>query len=214
MPTPASTSSPNASVPKLAKLNSVACSMPERGSRKTQLLEWTVGGRSDWFEASGVGQKRPGMTQPVYGRITSGFGMRMHPLLGYSRFHQGVDFGARHGSPIYAVSEGVVSMAGRHGGHGNFIKLDHGGGMATSYSHLSRYAVSSGQRVAQGQVIGYVGSTGMSTGPHLHFQVYKRGGVVNPRNVTFAQSSLLTGNELASFRSRLKGLLAIPVTGQ
>lgn len=186
----------------------------ERGSRKTQLLEWTVDGRSDWFEASGVGQKRPGMTQPVYGRITSGFGMRFHPLLGYSRFHQGVDFGARHGSPIYAVSDGYVSMAGRRGGNGNFIKLEHSGGMATSYSHLSRYAVSSGQRVAQGQVIGYVGSTGLSTGPHLHFQVYRRGAVVNPRNVTFAQSSLLTGNELSSFRARLKGLLAIPVTGQ
>lgn len=186
----------------------------DRGSRKTQLLQWTVGGKTEWFEASGVGQKRAGMTQPVYGRMTSGFGMRRHPLLGYSRFHQGVDFGAGHGSPIYAVSSGVVRYAGRYGGYGNHIRLDHGGGMVTSYSHLSRYAIAPGARVAQGQVIGYVGSTGLSTGPHLHFEVYRAGRAVNPRGVAFASTSLLDGKELAQFRTRLREMLAVRVSAR
>ncbi len=186
----------------------------ERGSRKTQLLQWTVGGQTQWFEASGVGQRRAGMGQPVYGRVTSGFGMRRHPLLGYSRFHQGIDFGAGYGSPVYAVSPGVIRYAARYGGYGNHIRIDHGGGMVTSYSHLSRYAIAPGTRVAQGQVIGYVGSTGMSTGPHLHFEVYRSGRPVNPRGVVFASTSLLEGSELAAFRAKLRQMQAVPVSAR
>jgi murein DD-endopeptidase MepM/ murein hydrolase activator NlpD len=100
--------------------------------------------------------------------------------------HSGVDFGAAWGSPIFAVSEGIVAFAGRHGGHGNYVKLDHGGGLGTGYGHMSRIAVSSGQHVQAGQVIGYVGSTGLSTGPHLHYEVYQSGRTVNPLSVSFA----------------------------
>ncbi len=183
----------------------------DQGRRRLQLLKWNVGGRIEWYDAAGVGEKRAGLTRPVAGRQTSGFGMRLHPLLGYNRFHRGIDFGAGHGSPIYAVSDGRVAMAGRAGGHGNHIRLVHGGNMATGYSHLSRFAVRAGQMVRQGQVIGYVGSTGMSTGPHLHFEVYRGGAPVNPKSVNFVSTSLLSGNELKAFRAKLAGLLATPL---
>lgn len=185
-----------------------------RGSKRMQLLQWNVEGRTEWYEASGVGERRGGMVQPVaYARVSSGFGMRFHPLLGYTRFHRGVDFAAPYGAPIRAVSDGLVALAGRAGGYGNQVRLSHGNAFGTSYSHMSRIAVSPGQRVQQGQVIGYVGSTGLSTGPHLHFEVYRNGQVVNPSGVNFASTSLLSGNELAQFRSKLSSLLSLPVTG-
>jgi murein DD-endopeptidase MepM/ murein hydrolase activator NlpD len=186
----------------------------ERAGRRTQLLQWTIGGRTEWFEASGVGQRRGGMSQPIEnGRITSGFGMRFHPILGYSRFHRGIDFGAVYGTPIRAVTDGIVAFAGRNGGYGNHIRLNHSGGLGSSYSHMSRFAVGAGARVLQGQVIGYVGSTGMSTGPHLHFEVYRGGQPVSPRSVTFESSSLLSGRELEAFKSRIAAMQAIPLTG-
>jgi murein DD-endopeptidase MepM/ murein hydrolase activator NlpD len=186
-----------------------------RGNRSTELLQWTIGGRTEWFEASGVGQKRGGMTSPVAGaRVTSGFGRRFHPILGYSRMHMGVDFGAASGTPIRAVTDGLVSFAGRSGGYGNQIRLSHGANFASSYSHLSRFAIRPGERVLQGEVIGYVGTTGLSTGPHLHFEVYRNGRAVNPQGVTFESSSLLSGAELKAFRDRLSGLKSIPVSGQ
>lgn len=186
-----------------------------RGARKTQLLQWTVGGRSDWYEASGVGQTRGGgFAQPVaYARVSSGFGMRFHPLLGYTRLHRGVDFAAPYGAPIRAVSDGYVSNAGWAGGYGNQVRISHGGTLGSSYSHMSRIAVSAGTRVLQGQVIGYVGSTGLSTGPHLHFEVYRSGQVINPAGVSFASTSLLSGQDLARFRARLGELLRLPVSG-
>lgn len=186
-----------------------------RGSRKTQLLQWNIGGHTEWYEASGVGQSRGGgFAQPVaYARVSSGFGMRFHPLLGYTRLHRGVDYAAPYGAPIRAVSDGYVALAGRAGGYGNQVRISHSSGLGTSYSHMSRIAVSPGTRVLQGQVIGYVGSTGLSTGPHLHFEVVRAGQVVNPRSVSFASTSLLSGNELAKFRARLSGLLDLPVNG-
>src|SRR5690606_1319740 len=115
-----------------------------------------------FFEASGMGrQTTASQFAPVAGRITSHFGMRRHPILGYTRMHGGVDFGARWGSPIFAATSGVVSYAGRHGGHGNYVRLEHGNGLGTGYAHMSRIAVSPGARVEAGQVIGYVGSTGL-----------------------------------------------------
>lgn len=180
-----------------------------RGKDKLQMIEWTVNGRTEWFDAGGVGKTRAGMVRPVqYARVSSGFGMRIHPLLRYSRFHRGMDYAAAHGTPIMAVTDGVVAFAGRSGGYGNFVRLSHAGGMGSGYGHMSRIAVGAGQRVAAGQVIGYVGSTGLSTGPHLHFEVYRNGRAVNPAGVTFASSSLLNGDELARFRARLSSVLA------
>ncbi len=180
-----------------------------QGKRKVQLLKWTSAGRAQWFEASGVGQRRGMLQAPVSGRQTSGFGMRVHPLLGYNRFHKGLDFGAAHGAPIVAATDGVVSFAGWNGGYGNFVKLSHAGGLGTGYGHMSRIAVRPGARVSQGQVIGYVGSTGMSTGPHLHYEVYKNGVAINPRSISFTTTQQLAGAELARFRSTLSRLMAV-----
>ncbi|WP_129792017.1 M23 family metallopeptidase [Sphingosinicella sp. CPCC 101087] len=179
--------------------------------RDLQLMQWTSDGRSQWFEASGVGRESGTFQQPVPGRITSNYGLRMHPILRYSRMHRGIDFRASHGTPILAAADGRVTRAGWAGGYGRQVRLDHPGGIATSYSHMSRIAVSSGTRVRRGQVIGYVGSTGLSTGPHLHYEMYRNGRHVNPRSVRFTSRAQLSGSELASFRSRLRGLLTTPV---
>ncbi len=112
--------------------------------------------------------------------ITSGFGYRMHPILGYQRFHAGVDFGADYGSPILAADRGVVIFAGWYGGYGNAVILDHGNGITTMYAHAQQLYVSEGQTVERGKAIAATGSTGLSTGPHLHFEVRKDGEPVDP----------------------------------
>jgi murein DD-endopeptidase MepM/ murein hydrolase activator NlpD len=151
---------------------------------------------------------------PVDGaRLTSGFGRRRHPILGYARAHQGVDFGAGHGTPILAAGDGVVSRAGRWGGYGNWLQIRHSGGWDTGYAHVSRFAkgVRPGSRVRQGQVVAYVGSTGMSTGPHLHYEVWHKGRRVNPVGAKVPQGTVLAGAELARFRAekaRIERLLS------
>ena len=117
---------------------------------------------------------------PVNGPITSPFGYRNDPVLGGNRLHAGVDIAASQGTPIKAAGDGVVKMAGVNGGYGNWTLIDHGGGLATGYGHQSRIAVSIGQHVSTGEVIGYVGSTGASTGPHLHWEVRVNGNPVDP----------------------------------
>ncbi len=173
------------------------------------MLNWTTGGRSEWYEASGVGERRGVLSAPVNGRISSGYGMRRHPILGYMRMHAGVDFAAPYGSPIYAASDGIISYAGRHGGHGNYVRIEHGGGIGTGYAHMSRIAASPGQHVRRGQVIGYVGSSGLSTGPHLHYELYRNGATVNPMSVTFTTTAQLEGHDLVAFRARLAQLKAL-----
>lgn len=171
------------------------------------MIEWTVGGRDGWYDADAVGQARAaGLAMPVAGRLTSGFGMRLHPILGYSRMHQGLDLAAPWGVPIRAAANGTVSFAGWHGGHGNMVQLAHGGGTGTGYAHMSRIAVSPGEQVTQGQVIGFVGSTGQSTGSHLHFEAYRGGIPVDPRSMSFAVAPLLDGAQLAAFRARLTAI--------
>ncbi len=175
---------------------------------QAQLLRW--GNDGQFYEASGMGQQRTGLIMPVIGgHITSGFGLRRHPILGYSRLHAGIDFGAAYGSPIYAVSDGTVSFAGWHGGHGNYVKLEHGGGFGTGYGHMSRIAVSPGSHVRAGQVIGYVGSTGLSTGPHLHYELYRSGAPVNPMTVSFTATSQVDPHELAAYKARLAQVKAV-----
>ena len=187
----------------------VYAGLDRSGKPKAQMLQWTSGGKAQWFEASGVGETRGEMAQPVNGHISSGFGMRRHPILGYTRMHAGVDFSAAYGSPIYAASDGVVVYSGRKGGNGNFVKISHGGNIATGYSHMSRIAVSSGTRVRRGQIIGYVGSTGLSTGPHLHYSLFRGGRLINPLSVRFTTRALLSGNDLRQFKARLARLKAV-----
>ena len=184
----------------------------ERGGRPlAQLVRW--GSANDdsggqFYDASGSNSsgetsQRARTFAPVNGRMTSGYGMRRHPILGYARMHAGIDFGAAWGSPIFAVSDGVVSYAGRHGGHGNYVRLEHGGGLGTGYGHMSRIAASPGMRVRAGQVIGYVGSTGMSTGPHLHYEVYRGGATINPLSVSFTVKTQIDTKQRDALKARL-----------
>nr|WP_325065330.1 peptidoglycan DD-metalloendopeptidase family protein [Qipengyuania gaetbuli] len=180
----------------------------ERGSRTPiQLMRWGKDGQ--FYEASGVGEERGGLVAPVPGRMSSSFGMRRHPILGYRRMHSGVDFKAGHGTPIVAVTDGQVTGAGRMGGCGNAVRLRHAGGIDTRYCHMSRIAVNRGQSVRRGQVIGYVGSTGLSTGAHLHYEMYRSGRAVNPASVKFVTRAQLSGAELQRFRETLRRIKTV-----
>lgn len=139
-------------------------------------IEGIINARSGGY----TGAKPGRLSRPVSGRLTSPFGMRRHPILRSTRMHQGQDFGAPHGTTIRAAADGVIISASRNRGYGNVIIIDHGGGMTTVYAHCSSFIVRSG-RVKRGQPIARVGSTGLSTGPHLHFEVRINGRAVNPR---------------------------------
>lgn len=174
-------------------------------------LQDALGGapRQDWSSSVVIGSGGGGLLAPVNGRVTSPYGLRRHPVLGYTRMHAGIDFGAAWGSPIFAVAPGVVAYAGRHGGHGNYVRLEHGG-FGTGYGHMSRIAVAPGSKVAAGQVIGYVGSTGLSTGPHLHYEVYQGGRTVNPAGFRFSGrvQVVKAQGETPQHQGALKALLA------
>ena len=174
----------------------------ERGSRGgVNLMRW--GSEGDFYDADGTGEEKGGLVAPVPGRMSSSYGMRRHPVLGYRRMHSGVDFKARHGTPIVAVTDGRVTGAGRMGGCGNAVRIRHNNGIDTRYCHMSRIAVNRGASVRRGQVIGYVGSTGLSTGPHLHYEMYRGGKAVNPASVSFVTRKQLSGAELERFRSAM-----------
>jgi murein DD-endopeptidase MepM/ murein hydrolase activator NlpD len=171
-------------------------------------------GDVQYFDEAGKNIKGFLLRTPVDGaRITSLFGMRRHPVLGYTRAHQGVDFGAGTGTPILAAGDGVVKEAGRKGGYGNWLKIGHGGGWDTGYGHISRYAkgIRPGVHVKQGEVVAYVGATGLATGPHLHYEVWLDGQRVNPIGAKVPQGTVLGGTELAQFnaqKAHVDGLLA------
>lgn len=181
------------------------------GRRDIRLMRW--GPRGEFFRESGEAARQGLMRTPVDGaRLSSGFGMRLHPILGFSRLHRGVDFAAPTGTPVLASAAGRVVRAGWGGGYGNMIDVDHGRGIVTRYAHLSRMDVKVGQTVSQGQRIGAVGSTGMSTGPHLHYEVIRNGEPIDPRsNRLLVQGPLLVGQDLARFRSEMERLLATRV---
>jgi murein DD-endopeptidase MepM/ murein hydrolase activator NlpD len=184
-----------------------------QGKSKTQLVRWEQAGKTQWLDGTGRGEQRGSASMPVFGRLTSSYGMRRHPVLGYARMHKGLDLAAPQGTPIRAAMDGVVASAGRAGGYGNFVKLMHSAGLATGYGHMSRIAVRAGARVSRGQVIGYVGSTGISTGPHLHYEVWRNGVAINPGRVSFSSVQQLAGADLREFKARLNRLLSVPVGG-
>jgi murein DD-endopeptidase MepM/ murein hydrolase activator NlpD len=179
-----------------------------------ELLKWTDGKSTIWVNADGVGgETSSAMRLPVSGRVTSGFGERFHPILGYMRFHKGVDLGAAAGTPIVAAAAGRVVDAGWHGGYGRQVQIAHAGGIETRYGHMSRMVAYAGELVRQGQVIGYVGSSGLSTGPHLHFEVTKNGRPVNPMSVKLgAAPGQLEGAKLHQFQNELRSLLLAPAS--
>ena len=176
-----------------------------------RLMQWEQGGKRQWFEAAGVGRTSGTLQRPVPGTVSSNFGLRRHPILGYTRMHKGMDFRAGYGTPILAVTDGRIAAAGWAGGYGRQVRISHSGGLMTSYSHMSRIIARPGAFVRQGQVIGYVGSTGLSTGPHLHYEAYLNGRAINPNAAKFATRALLSGPELAAFKGKLRNLLAVPV---
>jgi murein DD-endopeptidase MepM/ murein hydrolase activator NlpD len=157
----------------------------------------------DYFDDQGRSVRRALLRTPVAAaRVTSGFGMRMHPLLGYSKMHKGVDFGAPTGTPIFAAGSGTIEDIGFKNGYGRYIKIKHNGTMATAYAHMSRFNTHlyRGSKVNQGEVIGYVGMSGRATGPHLHFEVHLNGQQVNPMSVNLPAGRVLEGKLLAEFK--------------
>ena len=171
-------------------------------------------GITDYFDEEGRSVRKTLLRTPVDGaRLSSGFGMRKHPILGYNRMHKGLDFAAPTGTPIYAAGDGVVERASRWGAYGHYVRIRHNSTYKTAYAHLSKYGkgIKAGARVKQGQVIGYVGSTGRSTGPHLHYEVLVDGAQVNPRSIKLPSGEVLKGAELAAFqaeRKRIESLIA------
>lgn len=162
------------------------------------------GERGDFYDATGQSAKRLLMKTPIDGaRLSSGFGSRRHPILGYRKAHKGVDFAARRGTPIKAAGDGVVLRANRYGSFGNYLKIRHANGYETAYAHLKGFArgVRKGKRVRQGDIVAYVGTTGRSTGPHLHYEVHLNGKAVNPQRLKIATGKQLKGAELERFKA-------------
>lgn len=165
---------------------------------------YSDGSQEGFYKPNGESIVKKLLRTPVDGaRISSGFGLRLHPILGYSKMHKGVDFAAPAGTPIYAAGDGVVEYAGTKGTYGNFISIRHNKDFATAYAHCQRIAghVKRGAKVTQGSIIGYVGSTGRSTGAHLHYEIVQNGKQVNPSAVKFAGTNVLSGKKLAQFKA-------------
>ena len=168
----------------------------------------------EFFDAEGNSARSLLMRTPVDGaRISSRFGARRHPILGYTRMHQGIDFAVSTGTPIMAAGNGTIAVAGRSGGYGNLLVIRHANGFSTAYGHLSKFAngVRKGARVRQGQIVAYSGATGLATGPHLHYEVRENGNQVNPATIKVASGRKLEGQELELFvaeRGRIEQLVA------
>jgi murein DD-endopeptidase MepM/ murein hydrolase activator NlpD len=173
------------------------------GGREITLYRYKTGdGDVDYFDSKGVSAKGMLMRTPVDGaRITSSFGMRFHPVLGYTRMHKGVDFGVPVGTPVMAAGNGTIAFEGQEHGYGNFLLIKHDARYSTAYAHLSRFApgVHMGSHVRQGQVVAYSGNTGLTTGPHLHYEVRIDGQQVNPMMAKVATGRRLYGRDLRDF---------------
>lgn len=181
----------------------LAASLNLSGKDQRIYLNQTGDGTLDFFSADGKSIRKTLLRTPIDGaKITSGFGMRIHPLLGYSKMHKGVDFGAPTGTPVFAAGDGVVEKMGWWGGYGRYLRIRHNSEIGTAYAHLSRFPanLAEGSHVRQGQVVAYTGSTGAATGPHLHYEVLKNGTQVNPLAVTTPLGNLLGGKDLVAFR--------------
>ena len=177
-------------------------SMTLSGKERSLYRFETGNGTVDYFDEDGKSARRSLMRTPINGaRLSSGFGNRKHPILGFTKLHTGTDFAAPRGTPIYAAGSGTVETAGRNGGYGLYVRIRHNGTYKTAYAHMSGIArgVRKGTRVQQGQVIGYVGTTGRSTGNHLHYEVIRNGRFINSRSMHLPSGKKLDGEELEAF---------------
>jgi murein DD-endopeptidase MepM/ murein hydrolase activator NlpD len=166
----------------------------------------------DFFNPNGESVRKALMRTPIDGaRLTSSFGLRTHPTLGYTKMHRGVDFGAATGTPIYAAGDGTIDRIGANGGYGNYIRIRHNSEFSTAYAHMSAFAkgLHKGDRVRQGDIIGYVGTTGRSTGPHLHYEVMINGEQVNPLDVKLPAGEKLAGADLEGFFASRNQIVAL-----
>ncbi len=169
------------------------------GKRTAYYRHTPKSGITDYFDGKGQSVRKTLMRTPVDGaRLSSGYGKRRHPILGYNKMHRGVDFAAPTGTPIMAAGDGVVEKAGRNGAYGKYIRIRHNSTIKTAYAHLHKYARGTkvGARVKQGDIIGYVGSTGRSTGPHLHYEVLINNRQKNPMSVKLPAGEKLKGKDL------------------
>jgi murein DD-endopeptidase MepM/ murein hydrolase activator NlpD len=182
------------------------------GQSALQLVKWSANGHAQWIDAANTlrpEQATSGLMLPVDGHITSYFGYRYHPILHFTRFHAGVDIGAAWGSPIVAAADGQVVAAGWAGGYGREVQIAHSGGITSLYGHMSDIVAQPGSFVHAGQLIGYVGSSGLSTGPHVHFEVRQNGQPVNPLEVRFASTPVADTHLADAVKARLKVLLSV-----
>lgn len=183
----------------------VFTSFSPRGKTANYYLFKSSDGRESYYDEKGKGAKRMLMRTPVNGaRLSSRYGNRRHPVLGYRRKHKGVDFAAPRGTPIMAAGTGTIVRSSRYGSFGNYVRIKHSDGYSTAYAHLSKYGrgIKSGRRVVQGQTIGYVGTTGRSTGPHLHYEVLKHGKQINPMTLSALSGKPLKKSEIPAFKVR------------
>jgi murein DD-endopeptidase MepM/ murein hydrolase activator NlpD len=194
----------------LAKTDGVLYASLTLSGERLDMYNFTPqSGHDDFFDRKGQSVRKTLMRTPIDGaRLSSGFGMRKHPVLGYSRLHKGIDFAAPRGTPIYAAGDGVVESAGRNGGYGKYLRIRHNSTYKTAYGHMTRIAkgMRRGKRVRQGQIIGYVGSTGRSTGPHLHYEVLRGGRQVNPLKIKLPSGEKLKAADLESFERHRAGI--------
>ncbi len=171
----------------------------------------TDDGFVDYFNKQGKNVKKSLLKTPLDGaRLSSNFGMRKHPISGYNKMHKGVDFAAPKGTPIYAGGNGIIEYIGNNGGYGKYIRIRHNNDYKTAYAHLSGFKknLSKGTRVNQGEVIGYVGNTGNSTGPHLHYEIIFQNKQINPLKLKLPSGKVLSGNELKRFENEFKLIYA------
>jgi len=165
----------------------------------------------DYFNKKGENVKKSILKTPIDGaRLSSGFGIRKHPILGYNKIHRGVDFAAPKGTAVFAGGNGIIEFAGKNGGYGNYIKIRHNNDYKTAYAHLSGFkkGIGTGIRVNQGDVIGYVGSSGRSTGPHLHYEIIYQNKQINPLTLKLPTGKKLKAKELKRFISEMKIIYA------
>ena len=168
----------------------------------------------DYYDETGKSAKKFLVRKPVgLGIMRSGFGFRRHPILGYSKMHTGVDWAAPYGTPIFASGNGTVEKVGWEGGYGKYVRVKHTNGYETAYGHMSAFArgIEPGKRVRQGQVIGFVGSTGLSTGAHVHYEIVVNGRFVDPMRIRLPRGRVLEGPILAGFekeRDRVDGMMS------